>query len=154
LIVANTKAYQLIAAGESAEDHQPRMVVSRIAFTDKAVAEAKITEFRQSVLEAGQISAGSLTVTTVTVTINDVALNAGEGAAQNSRPYTYTFTPWPNEMIRHPAGLFRLFEALKCSIKEQFTEAEFALFRGQLAQFGLTLREISRVPYVEPEAVL
>jgi hypothetical protein len=34
------------------------------------------------------------------------------------------------------------------------TEPEFERFRSGLSHHGLTLREVGRVPYVEPEPVL
>ncbi len=50
--------------------------------------------------------------------------------------------------------MFKLFEMLNMRVEMCMTEAEFKEFRSSLEANGLTLREITRVPYRDPETVL
>ena len=67
--------------------------------------------------------------------------------------YTYSFSAWPAETWGHPRALFDLFSLLNVRTDMTFTPEEFERFRSALSHAGITLREVERVPYVEPEAV-
>lgn len=69
--------------------------------------------------------------------------------------YTYTFSAWPDEFsprMKACPAVFKLFRQVM-RMEQQFTERKFNDFREQLAQVGITLREIERFPYHEPEVV-
>jgi hypothetical protein len=67
--------------------------------------------------------------------------------------YVYCFSPWPDETRGFPATVFDLFRMLQTRVEMEFTEVEFHNFRDSLAVHGITLREIERRPYHEPETV-
>ena len=67
--------------------------------------------------------------------------------------YVYSFQAWPDETWKFDRAVYLLFEFLGCRVEMEFTEAEFEAFRSALSRHGLTLREVTRVPYVDPEAV-
>lgn len=68
--------------------------------------------------------------------------------------FTYTFQVWPSESWPdHTHAMFHLFRLLSCRVEDQFTEREFEAFRSLLSHQGITLREVERVPYHEPESV-
>ena len=69
--------------------------------------------------------------------------------------YAYTFQVWPDETKDwgKDGAIFDLFKMFG-RVEMEFTEPVFNLFRARLAANMLTLREISRVPYTEPETVL
>lgn len=66
--------------------------------------------------------------------------------------YCYSFSVWPCEKSALPKAAFMLCEMFG-RVEIQFTESDFNTFRFSLDAFGLTLREIERVPYCEPESV-
>ncbi len=68
--------------------------------------------------------------------------------------YTYSFSVWPDETWRFDPAVFELFRMWTPMLGKDMTEAEFERFRSGLSHHGLTLREIGRVPYVEPEIIL
>lgn len=69
--------------------------------------------------------------------------------------YVYEFSVWPSETWGFKRSLFELFRSFAVNrIAMEFTEAEFELFRSSLNHDGFTLREVSRVPFHEPESVL
>ncbi len=67
--------------------------------------------------------------------------------------YDYSFSVWPDERRAVPQAVFDLFRMLGWRVEMPFTEDEFVAFRLTVGRFGLTLREVSRVPHREPEAV-
>lgn len=76
--------------------------------------------------------------------------------------YLYHFFVWPDETRGRldndgmvvPQAVFKLFEMIDHNIEMEFTALEFVRFRHDIESFGLTLREISRVPYQQEETVL
>lgn len=68
--------------------------------------------------------------------------------------WLYSFTVWPDETASWSREVFTLFEYLTTRIELEFTEQEFNEFRLKLGSQDLTLREIERVPYSQPETVL
>jgi hypothetical protein len=69
--------------------------------------------------------------------------------------YVYSFTVWPGETRGFGGEIRDLFRLhLNARIERAFTEAEFQNFREDLDQDGFTLREVERVPWHRPEAVL
>ena len=67
--------------------------------------------------------------------------------------YTYSFTVWPSETWGFPQAVYELFRPLRTRVEFEFAPAEFEDFRSDLGHVGLTLREVERVPYHEPESV-
>lgn len=67
--------------------------------------------------------------------------------------YAYSFVAWPDETQRPVGPVIQLFEMLKTRVEDVFTEKEFQAFRDYLKAERITLREIERVPYHEPENV-
>jgi hypothetical protein len=69
--------------------------------------------------------------------------------------YTYVFSAWPDETLAEiPQCVLDLFELLKNPKMEmQFTEEQFEAFRQDVYSFGITLREVERFPYHDPESV-
>lgn len=67
--------------------------------------------------------------------------------------YLYSFSAWPSETWGFKPALFALFRTLSARVELAFTEWEFERFRSTLNHDGITLREIERVPYHDPEAV-
>lgn len=68
--------------------------------------------------------------------------------------YNYCFATWPSEVAGWRRATFDLFRMFDMRVEKIFTEAEFEQFRNELSADGLTLREIERVPYHDPETVL
>jgi hypothetical protein len=72
--------------------------------------------------------------------------------------YNYSFQVWPDEskMSRFPpnSALFELFSLMSTRLEITKTEPQFDAFRAELAAAGITLREIERVQYYDPETVL
>lgn len=68
--------------------------------------------------------------------------------------YTYSFCVWPDETWNMDPAVYALFRWIAPSLMQEMTEAEFNRFRSGLSHHGLTLREIGRAPYVDPEIVL
>jgi len=69
--------------------------------------------------------------------------------------YIYSFNAWPEEVstFTWSKEIFHLFGLLNTRVEKEFTETEFNDFRKQLGNQGLTLREIERVPWHEPENI-
>jgi hypothetical protein len=68
--------------------------------------------------------------------------------------YVYSFSVWPVHDHGFSRNVFKLFESLLTRVEMEFTATEFLLFRADLERQGFTLREVERVPYHKPEAVL
>lgn len=67
--------------------------------------------------------------------------------------YLYSFCVWPSETWGFHKPLFELFRTINTRVEMEFTVEAFEMFRSQLNHDGFTLREISRVPFSEPETV-
>jgi hypothetical protein len=67
--------------------------------------------------------------------------------------YNYSFSVWPCETWGFGPEVFDLFRMLGGRVEMEFAQPEFERFRAALAFHGLTLREVERVPYCEPEPV-
>ena len=67
--------------------------------------------------------------------------------------YVYAFCAWPDETWNIDRSMFELFEMLQMKTEKVCTEAEFEAFRSKLSHQGITLREVERWPYHEPETV-
>lgn len=67
--------------------------------------------------------------------------------------YAYTFQIWPHESVASCSALYEIFRP---GYRQEIvkTEEEFNSFRNKLLSHHLTLREIERVPYHNPEGVL
>ena len=68
--------------------------------------------------------------------------------------FTYSFAVWPDETRKFDKSMYDLFGVLEPRAMMEFTEADFDRFRTALLHHGLTLREIERVPFHQPETVL
>jgi hypothetical protein len=68
--------------------------------------------------------------------------------------YVYSFQVWPDETWSFDPAVYELFRMMRGRIELEFTAADFERFRSGLSHHGLTLREVERVPYNEPESVL
>ncbi len=68
--------------------------------------------------------------------------------------FVYSFVVRPVSEGRGDWAVVQLFNVLADRIALDFTEVQFERFRASLADFGLALHEVERVPYVEPEPVL
>jgi hypothetical protein len=62
--------------------------------------------------------------------------------------YDYEFSIWPASGT--PAR-YSLYKQAFARVVMTFAPGDFALFSDQLAQDGITLREVTRVPHHEPE---
>lgn len=67
--------------------------------------------------------------------------------------YDYSFFVWPAEKWGFTRQTYDLFRLLPNRVEMTFTAEEFEMFRSAVNRDGLTLREISRIPHHEPEAV-
>jgi hypothetical protein len=67
--------------------------------------------------------------------------------------YVYSFTVWPDETWDFDKAVFELFRATSIRVEMPFSPENFERFRSGLSHHGLTLREIERVPYAEPETI-
>jgi hypothetical protein len=67
--------------------------------------------------------------------------------------FEYSFSVWPDETQKWDPAVIELFNALKRRVGLVFTPTEFERFRSGLSHHGLTLREVERVPYHDPEPV-
>lgn len=67
--------------------------------------------------------------------------------------WSYSFVVWPNEAVKVSESLKSIFR-MYGRLEMDFAEDEFKKFNHDLATEGFTLREVSRIPYVEPEIVL
>jgi hypothetical protein len=67
--------------------------------------------------------------------------------------YVYSFSVWPDETWKFEHAIYDLFRMLTTRVEMTFTSKEFEQFRSSLSHHGLTLREIERWPYMEPEPV-
>lgn len=68
--------------------------------------------------------------------------------------FTYCFSVWPCETWGFDPAIFQLFEMMGGRLEIPFCEPEFERFRSALSHHGLSLREIERVPYCDPEPVM
>lgn len=68
--------------------------------------------------------------------------------------YIYFFSVWPDETWNFDRAVFTLFEMLTTRVEMRFKQEEFEAFRSRLPHHGLTLREVERWQYREPETVL
>lgn len=69
--------------------------------------------------------------------------------------WEYSFSVWIEE--GHPRinrSVVQLLSVMNYRIVMKFTPAEFREFRDEISKFGLSLREIERVPFTLPETVL
>lgn len=64
--------------------------------------------------------------------------------------YDYEFRVWPAQ--GQETSLFEVFRNVHRMVLT-FTPEDFAGFRDSLGRSGFTLREVTRVPYCEPEIV-
>lgn len=67
--------------------------------------------------------------------------------------YVYCFVAYPDETKNIPLAMFELFKYLSLPIEVIKTEEEFNMFKNTLYRLRITLREITRVVYIEPETV-
>lgn len=67
--------------------------------------------------------------------------------------FDYTFAVWPHHE-HHDKAMFDLFRLYGFAFGEGWTHRRYCEFREALARNGLTLREVSRVPHVDPETIL
>ena len=77
----------------------------------------------------------------------------GDSEKTDGGQYVYSFSVWPQETWGFERPVYDLFNALNARVEMVFTRATFEQFRSGLSHAGLTLREIERVPYFEPEPV-
>jgi len=68
--------------------------------------------------------------------------------------YLYSFQVWPDETWNFDPAVYELFRVHQNRVELDFSEREFELFRSGLSHHGLTLREVERVPYADPQPVL
>lgn len=67
--------------------------------------------------------------------------------------FDYEFQVWPDETRGFCCEVFDLFKMLGTRVVFEFTEAEYCKFKVRLGKDGFTLREVTRTPHYEPEAV-
>ena len=67
--------------------------------------------------------------------------------------YVYSFQVWPDETWNFDKAVFDLFRMLATRVEMNYTRDEFESFRSSLSRHGITMREIERVPYAQPEPV-
>ena len=72
----------------------------------------------------------------------------------SNRRYVYSFQVWPDETWNFDPAVYELFKVRQGRVELDFFESDFERFRSGLSHHGLTLREVERVPYTEPEPVL
>jgi hypothetical protein len=70
---------------------------------------------------------------------------------EENTEYTYSFSVWPSETWGFSRSVFDLFQFLNSRVEMTMTAQGFEEFRSGLSRSGFTLREVERVPYVEPE---
>jgi hypothetical protein len=69
--------------------------------------------------------------------------------------YSYYFSCWPDESVVDSSSvLFELFRIYAIRVSTDMTEEEFSSFRERLLVRQITLREIERIPYQDPETIL
>jgi hypothetical protein len=86
--------------------------------------------------------------------VPEAAPLSGEGGERNAS-YLYSFYVWPNETRKDiPKEVFDLFKNLNSRLEYSFLPIEFVRWRMEVEAFGLTLREITRVPDCKPEVIL
>lgn len=84
---------------------------------------------------------------------NENESQRAQPSEQRSTLFVYAFSVWPDETWDFNKAMFDLFRLLNSRVEITFPEEDFELFRSRLSHHGLTLREIERVPYFEPEPV-
>jgi hypothetical protein len=67
--------------------------------------------------------------------------------------YVYSFVVWPDETWNFDHAVYEYFRVFRRRTEMHFTEEEFRRFRSGMEHHGLTLREVTRRPYVDPEPV-
>ena len=67
--------------------------------------------------------------------------------------YVYSFVVWPDEDWGWDPAVFNYFHVFRRRTEMYFTEKEFEQFRSGMGNDGLTLRECTRRPYVDPEPI-
>ena len=67
--------------------------------------------------------------------------------------YTYSFSVWPSETWGFTRDLFDIFRMVNTNVEMSFTEDQFESFRSNLSHDGFSVREVSRLPYHEPENI-
>jgi hypothetical protein len=74
-------------------------------------------------------------------------------SSHTEQRFVYGFSVWPDETWTFDQAVYRVFEIMSSRVELDFSESEFERFRSGLSHHGLTLREVERVPYIEPEAI-
>ena len=67
--------------------------------------------------------------------------------------YVYAFVVWPDEAGDFDRAVFDYFRVFRRRVEMHFTAKGFERFRSGMGRHGLTLREVTRRPDVEPEIV-
>lgn len=67
--------------------------------------------------------------------------------------YLYSFVVWPSETWGFDRAVYDYFRVFRHRTEMRFTEEAFERFRSGMGHHGLTLRELTRLPYVEPESI-
>jgi hypothetical protein len=67
--------------------------------------------------------------------------------------YVYSFVVWPDETWDFDRAVYDYFRVFRRRTEMHFTADEFERFRSGMGHHGFTLREVTRRPDVEPEAV-
>jgi hypothetical protein len=68
--------------------------------------------------------------------------------------YVYSFSVWPDETWKFTRSLYDYFRMINTLVEMNFTQDQFERFRSEMSHDGMTLREVGRWPYHEPEVVL
>ncbi len=92
-------------------------------------------------------------------TAHPAPISFGAECAYNYSFYLHPDETWGRTAMGEghpviPQAVFRLFHMIKYRVEMVFTPLEFVRFRHDVESFGITLREISRVPYHQEETVL
>ena len=67
--------------------------------------------------------------------------------------FTYSFTAFPAAKWGFDKAVFELFNLWGGRGELEMTEADFERFKSGLSHHGISLHEVTRVPYHEPELV-
>ena len=68
--------------------------------------------------------------------------------------YVCSFCLWPSKLSPWHLSMFACFRAFRAQTEMFFTEEEFEKFRDDMLKDGFALREVTRVPYNNPEQVM
>lgn len=74
-------------------------------------------------------------------------------SADTAAEFAYSFSAWPDEKWEFDPAVFELFALLGSRVEINATPHQFERFRSSLSHHGITLREITRVPAMQPEAI-